>query len=146
MKLIPITEPLKEKYDPSPRARMPRLETRERVKSFAEVRLGFTEEMVAQEAKRCMSCGTCCIQSCPYDAITFNGTTGSRPLQESGVVGYPALGVFGFLSIVSILRDVHAAPLLAGFSQDARPLASFRDIDKAHQDGATARGHHVGTM
>jgi NADPH-dependent glutamate synthase beta subunit-like oxidoreductase len=76
IQLSPITKPLKQQYDPSPRARMPRLAARERVKSFAEVRLGFTEQMVAQEAKRCISCGTCCIQACPYDAITFDGITG----------------------------------------------------------------------
>ena len=34
------------------------------MKSFAEVRLGFTEEMTLQEAKRCISCGTGCIQAC----------------------------------------------------------------------------------
>ena len=75
-KLNPITKPVMETYSPSPRTEMPCLATRERVKSFAEVRLGFTEEMTLQEAKRCVSCGTCCIQACPYDAIAFNEQSG----------------------------------------------------------------------
>jgi heterodisulfide reductase subunit A-like polyferredoxin len=72
----PITKPVIEKYAPSPRTEMSRLDPRERVKSFAEVRLGFTEDMTLQEAKRCVSCGTCCIQACPYDAIVFNEQSG----------------------------------------------------------------------
>jgi NADPH-dependent glutamate synthase beta subunit-like oxidoreductase len=71
-----ITKPVIEKYTLSPRTDMPRLDPRERVKGFAEVRLGFTEEMTLQEAKRCVSCGTCCIQACPYDAIVFNEQSG----------------------------------------------------------------------
>jgi NADPH-dependent glutamate synthase beta subunit-like oxidoreductase len=71
-----ITKPVIEKYTPSPRTEMPRLDPRERVKIFAEVRLGFTEDMTLQEAKRCVSCGTCCIQACPYDAIVFNEQSG----------------------------------------------------------------------
>ena len=74
--LNPITKPLMETYSPWPRTEMPRLSTPERVKSFAEVRLGFTEEMTLQEAKRCVSCGTCCIQACPYEAIVFNEHSG----------------------------------------------------------------------
>ena len=76
IKLSSITNPQKENYDPSPRAQMPYLEPRERVKSFTEVRRGFTEEMAAQEAKRCISCGSCCIQACPYDAIAFDKKSG----------------------------------------------------------------------
>jgi len=72
----PITKPLMETYSPLPRTEMPCLSTSERVKAFAEVRLGFTEEMTVQEAKRCVSCGTCCIQACPYDAIAFNEQSG----------------------------------------------------------------------
>ena len=30
----------------------------------------------SQEAKRCLSCGSCCIQACPYGAITFDGQHG----------------------------------------------------------------------
>jgi heterodisulfide reductase subunit A-like polyferredoxin len=75
-RLNPITKPVIEKYSPSPRTEMPCLDPRERVKSFAEVRLGFTEDMALQEAKRCVSCGTCCIQACPYDAIVFNEHSG----------------------------------------------------------------------
>jgi NADPH-dependent glutamate synthase beta subunit-like oxidoreductase len=71
-----ITKPVIEKYTLSPRTDMHRLDPRERVKGFAEVRLGFTEEMTLQEAKRCVSCGTCCIQACPYDAIVFNEQSG----------------------------------------------------------------------
>ncbi len=67
-----ITEPQKEEYDPAARAQMPRLEPHERVKSFDEVRKGFTEEMAVQEARRCISCGACCVQACPYDVMQFN--------------------------------------------------------------------------
>ena len=74
--LTSITEPQKEQYDPAPRAHIPRLNPRERVKSFAEVRLGLTEEVAMQEAKRCISCGSCCIQACPYDAIAFDEKSG----------------------------------------------------------------------
>ncbi len=75
-KLTAITEPQKENYDPAPRSKMLHLEPQERIKSFSEVRLGFSEETATQEAKRCISCGSCCIQACPYDAITFDEQSG----------------------------------------------------------------------
>ena len=71
-KLTPITEPQKEKYDPAARAQMPRLEPKKRMTNFNEVHLGFTEDMAVQEAKRCISCGTCCVQACPYRVMQFN--------------------------------------------------------------------------
>jgi len=71
-KLKTITEPQKEKYDPAARAQMPYLEPQKRIKSFTEVQKGFTKKVAAQEAKRCISCGTCCVQACPYDVMQFN--------------------------------------------------------------------------
>jgi len=67
-----IPEPQKEEYDPAARALMPRLEPQERVRNFDEVRKGFTAEMALQEARRCISCGACCVQACPYDVMQFN--------------------------------------------------------------------------
>jgi NADPH-dependent glutamate synthase beta subunit-like oxidoreductase len=67
-----ITEPQKEKYDPAARAQMPRLEPQDRLMTFNEVQLGLAEEVAVQEAKRCISCGTCCVQACPYDVMQFN--------------------------------------------------------------------------
>jgi NADPH-dependent glutamate synthase beta subunit-like oxidoreductase len=71
-RLKAVSEPLKEGYDPSPRAQMPRLGPQERTVGFDEVHRGFTEEMVVQEARRCISCGSCCVQACPYDVMQFN--------------------------------------------------------------------------
>jgi NADPH-dependent glutamate synthase beta subunit-like oxidoreductase len=62
----------KDKYHTAKRAKMPVLKPEERVNSFAEVQLGLTEEMVVEEAKRCLECGCACIQSCPYDVIQFD--------------------------------------------------------------------------
>ena len=72
----PITPPQRDKFDPSPRNQMPRLDPPERIKSFSEVQMGLTEETVIQEARRCVSCGSCCIQACPYDAISFDEKAG----------------------------------------------------------------------
>jgi len=43
---------------------MPELESMERVKSFAEVLLGYNEEQARAEASRCISCGLC-TEACP---------------------------------------------------------------------------------
>ncbi len=46
------------------RVPMPELEGMERVKSFAEVVLGYQEEEARKEASRCISCGLC-TEACP---------------------------------------------------------------------------------
>lgn len=71
-KLYPIATPVKGEYDPSPRTEMPVQDGGERVNGFEEVQRGFSEEMAVREGRRCITCGTSCIQACPYDAITFN--------------------------------------------------------------------------
>lgn len=44
--------------------KMPELEPGERVRSFREVVLGFSEELARKEATRCLGCGIC-MQGCP---------------------------------------------------------------------------------
>ena len=67
-----ITEPQKEDYDQAGRVQLPRLESKERTKNFEEVQLGLSEDAAVQEAKRCISCGTSCVQACPYGVMQFN--------------------------------------------------------------------------
>jgi Fe-S-cluster-containing dehydrogenase component len=62
--------------DPSPRVQIPTLEPHDRTRHFQEIEKGLTEESVLQEARRCVSCGTCCIQACPFDAIRFQDDGG----------------------------------------------------------------------
>jgi NADPH-dependent glutamate synthase beta subunit-like oxidoreductase len=76
IELKPILSPQKGAYDPSPRSHMPCLEAQERVKNFNEVQKGLTKEIAVQEAQRCLFCGSCCIQACPYDAIAFDQKIG----------------------------------------------------------------------
>jgi NADPH-dependent glutamate synthase beta subunit-like oxidoreductase len=70
--LNPIREPQRGKYDRTPRTMMPFLDPGKRVKNFNEVQKGLTKSVAVQEAKRCISCGTCCVQTCPYDVMQFN--------------------------------------------------------------------------
>jgi NADPH-dependent glutamate synthase beta subunit-like oxidoreductase len=72
IQLEAIKEPQKGKYDRAARAQMPYLEPKKRIRNFNEVQKGLTEGVTVQEAKRCISCGTCCVQTCPYDVMQFN--------------------------------------------------------------------------
>lgn len=73
-KLTPITQPQKEKYDPAPRAQISWLPAHERMRSD-EVELVLAEQAALQEAKRCITCGTSCVQACPYGVMQFNHIT-----------------------------------------------------------------------
>jgi len=75
LKMRTITGPQKEVYNKIERAQMPRLAPEERIKSFDEVQKGFTQETVIEEARRCISCGSCCVQACPYGVMQFNHDT-----------------------------------------------------------------------
>ncbi len=62
---------------PTPRTRMPELALEERHLSFAEVDLGFDEELALAEAARCLSCRRCigcglCLAECDRDAIVYD--------------------------------------------------------------------------
>ena len=70
--LNPIKEPQKGIYDPSARTQMPSLQVQDRIKNFEEVQIGFTKEVALQEAKRCISCGSCCVQACPWAVMQFD--------------------------------------------------------------------------
>jgi len=69
----PVEFPL-EGIEPKARVPMRFLPIEERVDSFREVELGYTEEMAVEEAKRCLSCGVCtecreCVVLCERQAI-----------------------------------------------------------------------------
>jgi heterodisulfide reductase subunit A len=62
---------------PAPREEPPRLPLEERVRTFKEVVLPFTEEQAVAEASRCLDCGICsecyrCVWACEAGAIDHN--------------------------------------------------------------------------
>lgn len=67
-----IHQPQKGKIDRTPRVQMSYLDPQKRIKNFNEVQKGLTKSLVMQEARRCISCGTCCVQTCPYEVMQFN--------------------------------------------------------------------------
>jgi heterodisulfide reductase subunit A-like polyferredoxin len=58
----------------APRVLMPTLPVDERIKSFDEIELGYTEEQAIREAERCLHCSICseclqCVTACKAEAI-----------------------------------------------------------------------------
>jgi thioredoxin reductase/Pyruvate/2-oxoacid:ferredoxin oxidoreductase delta subunit len=65
------------------RSKMPKLKVQQRLGSFAEVNLGFTQETAVNEALRCFNCGVCnlcdnCYIFCPDVAIRKDVQTGQN--------------------------------------------------------------------
>jgi heterodisulfide reductase subunit A-like polyferredoxin len=68
--LLPETDDVEE----MPRAQAKELPVAQRVGSFQEVEMGFTEEQALAEAERCLNCGLCseckeCVEACKQNAI-----------------------------------------------------------------------------
>jgi len=69
-----VKEVSKDGVQPRSRAEMPLLDLKRRKGSFTEVELGFDEETVIEEAKRCLNCAACsecleCVKACEPQAI-----------------------------------------------------------------------------
>jgi heterodisulfide reductase subunit A len=77
---------------------MPLLDAKKRVKSFAEVELGYDEQLAVEEAKRCFNCGECdealsrglqtpCVSACPSHCIYFRNIWEATPKTGTYTVG-----------------------------------------------------------
>ena len=76
---------------PTPRTRMPELELEERRGNFDEVELGYTRELAAAEAARCLSCRKCigcglCLAECDRQAIVYDMDAEVREFAVESVV------------------------------------------------------------
>jgi NADPH-dependent glutamate synthase beta subunit-like oxidoreductase len=67
-----------EKYHPAKRARTVEIAPEDRLKDFGEVQQDLSDDMVVEEAQRCLSCGYACAQSCPYGAPQFGEEENAR--------------------------------------------------------------------
>ncbi|MDH3816292.1 MAG: FAD-dependent oxidoreductase, partial [Acidobacteriota bacterium] len=82
-----------------PRAAMHELEAAERVASFEEVELGFSEEAARDEAARCIACGVCsecklCVDACEAKAIDHSMQDEVKELEVGSIIvatGFDAL-------------------------------------------------------
>ena len=79
-----------------PRVKMAAREVAERVKSFEEVTLGYTEEEAKAEAARCLACGICseclsCYYACGVGAILHDMVERTEQVQVGAVILAPGV-------------------------------------------------------
>jgi heterodisulfide reductase subunit A len=80
-----------EPFEPQARRIMKTLDGVARRTTWDEVRLGFTEEDVREEAARCLDCAVCsdcksCITACPADAIDFDQKAWDEEITVGAVI------------------------------------------------------------
>jgi formate dehydrogenase major subunit len=81
-----------EAFEKIPKEKMPLLNKEERKNNFKEVELGYSEEQVRKEAKRCLSCGCKDVHECKLREYTtiyevhqerFKGKLETHPIDET---------------------------------------------------------------
>lgn len=111
---------------PRERQPMPELPVNERIANFAEVELGFTEEIAREEAQRCLSCRRClgcalCLVVCPVDAIDFSQADEEMELEVDTVVLTPGVDralsfreeKFGYGKYMNVVTDAEFERILS---------------------------------
>jgi len=83
----------------APRVRMRTLSQHDRIRTFEEVSLGFTDEEAAEEAARCLACGVCseclsCFYKCGLHAIDHDMAERLEEVQVGSIILAPGYDVY----------------------------------------------------
>ncbi len=83
----------------APRVPMPELRVEDRLGSFAEVELGYTDEQAQAEAARCLACGVCsecmsCWYQCGVDAVNHDMVATTQQIEVGAVVLAPGFEIY----------------------------------------------------
>lgn len=78
---------------------MPTLPVQERIKSFDEVELGYTEAQAVEEAKRCLHCSICseclqCVSICKAEAVCHQQQDTIEQIDVGAIVAVPGFEEF----------------------------------------------------
>lgn len=84
---------------PTPRIPLPELSVGNRINTFDEIELGYTDELAKAEADRCLSCAICseclaCQYVCGSDAIVHNMTERIDEIEVGAVILAPGFQIY----------------------------------------------------
>jgi heterodisulfide reductase subunit A-like polyferredoxin len=88
-----------EGVEPKKRTEVAALPVSERKGNFKEVILGFSEEEIIKEAKRCLACGGCsecmqCVEACKAEAVLHDMLEEDREIKVGSVILFPGFDEF----------------------------------------------------
>ena len=88
-----------EGVEPKKRTEVATLPVSERKGNFKEVVLGFSEEEIIKEAKRCLACGGCsecmqCVEACKAEAVLHDMLEEDREINVGSVILFPGFDEF----------------------------------------------------
>jgi heterodisulfide reductase subunit A-like polyferredoxin len=83
----------------TPRVPVPELHVEDRLGSFAEIELGYTDEQAQAEAARCLACGVCseclsCWYQCGVDAVNHDMIATTQEVDVGAVILAPGFEVY----------------------------------------------------
>ncbi len=83
----------------TPRVPAPELSVADRLGSFAEVALGYTDEQAQAEAARCLACGVCseclsCVYQCGVGAVNHDMVATTRKVEVGAVILAPGFETY----------------------------------------------------
>jgi heterodisulfide reductase subunit A-like polyferredoxin len=115
----------------------------ERIKSFAEVDLGFAEETAVAEANRCMSCVVCseCLQcqiACEAEAVLLDQKPQSLTLEVGAIIAAPGFdlydaakkGEYGFGLYENVITSIQFERILSASGPTGGEV--MRPSDSSH--------------
>ncbi len=127
-----------------PRVQMAARQAADRVKSFEEVALGYTEEEAKAEASRCLSCGICseclsCYYACGVGAIVHDMVERTEQVQVGAVILAPGYEVyraelseeFGFGRFPNVVTSLQFERLLSASGPTSGHVERPSDHKKA---------------
>jgi heterodisulfide reductase subunit A-like polyferredoxin len=89
----------RKKLEKKLRTNMGKISLKERMESFKEIEMGYTEEMAVAEAKRCLSCRRClgcglCEEVCEADAIRYEQVEELSEINIGAIILSPGFDEF----------------------------------------------------
>jgi heterodisulfide reductase subunit A2 len=136
------------------RVKMPKLDPKERAKSFDEVELGLTEEEAVKEASRCLNCGVCvecheCLRVCEPQAVDYDAKDEIVEVDVGQVIVTTGYDIFDASKMIQFgygkLKNVYSALEFERMLSSTGPSGGKVLLENGQEPRAVGIIHCVGS-